>query len=50
MFLKLRRKIKRDSKAREMVAHPSQGILNSVMLRHDISIQNLYINEIKNIL
>jgi len=44
-----KRKIK-DHKAREIAANPSQGILNAAMLRHDISVQNLYMNKIKNIL
>ena len=52
MFLNLRRRKKKttDRKAREIIANPSQGMLNSVMLRHDVSVRNLYMNEIKNIL
>lgn len=41
---------KKYHKARETITNSSQGILNSVGLRHDMSVQNLYMNEIKNIL
>lgn len=46
----LEKKKKKGCKAREIAANPSRGILNVAMLWHDISVQNLYMNKIKNIL